>query len=150
MFAVFLIGLLFSDGEDWTELRRFVIRTLHEFGFGKLNIAEQYLGEELDCFIQHFEKLRLTSNSNTVKINSIFRVPQLNIVWRILLGCRLEYGDKEIAKIIHMVEKATETEVGLHPIYAFPWLAHIPGISPLDSVKMSLGKISNYFRVCIE
>lgn len=55
MLSVFL-GVLVTDGQVWTEQRRFVLRHLREFGFGRTNMSE-LIEEEAHHMVDHFKKL---------------------------------------------------------------------------------------------
>ncbi len=126
------------------------MRTLREFGFGELNVAEQYLAEELLYFTEYFERLRSEAEKNTLKINGLLKLPQLNVTWRMLMGSRFDYGDEKLLKLKELVEKAAETTIGLHPFLAFPWVRHVPGVPfPLDPMNTAGAEIQEYFGVII-
>lgn len=52
-----LIGILFSNGESWKEMRRFAISTLKDFGMGK-RLSEHTILEECHFLIQVFESYK--------------------------------------------------------------------------------------------
>ena len=71
-------GLLFSSGEEWKEQRRFVMRSLGEFGFGKKSMDFQ-ISEEAN-------KLRdfLESQCNkTFDFNLSMKTSIVNSLWTI-------------------------------------------------------------------
>jgi len=43
-YTVFVVGLVFTDGPYWQEMRRFTLRNLRYFGFGKTSMEGQIIG----------------------------------------------------------------------------------------------------------
>ncbi len=48
-------GIILSDGPNWTEMRRFTLQTLRDFGFGKGGM-EGMVREEVELFCQHMQE----------------------------------------------------------------------------------------------
>jgi hypothetical protein len=44
-FKIFVVGLIFTDGTYWQELRRFTLRHLRYFGFGKSSMEGMIMEE---------------------------------------------------------------------------------------------------------
>ncbi len=42
---IIFLGVIFSHGPYWRELRRFLLRNLRDFGFGKSSMEDQFLEE---------------------------------------------------------------------------------------------------------
>ena len=45
-----LPGVIFTNGKEWTEQRRFLLKTLRDFGFGKTSM-ENLIIEEVNQFV---------------------------------------------------------------------------------------------------
>ncbi len=59
-------GLLFNDGEAWKSHRRFSLKTLKDFGFGKKSL-ESVLLEEADRMVDFFvEKVSISLTGTSV------------------------------------------------------------------------------------
>ncbi|KAK2577857.1 hypothetical protein KPH14_001120 [Odynerus spinipes] len=56
-------GLILVDGRLWIEQRRFVLRHLREFGFGRNSMAT-IIKEEASKLVEHFEKLILKAHND--------------------------------------------------------------------------------------
>ena len=48
-------GILFPNGDNWKEMRRFALSNLRDYGMGK-KIAEEKILEECQYLIEVFEK----------------------------------------------------------------------------------------------
>jgi len=105
------------------------------------------LSEEVDAFLPHLEKLR-KSKDGWVGVNGLFAIPSLNVSWALVAGERFEYDDKELSILLHLVEKASECEFGLHPVFSFPCLAWIPGLSPLGKFQKCFEAIYAQLEAC--
>lgn len=49
------LGIIFSNGDSWREMRRFALSTLKDFGMGR-RISETKIIEECRCLVEEFEK----------------------------------------------------------------------------------------------
>ena len=88
-------GVLFSDGPIWAEQRRFTLRTLRDFGFGKAKM-EELINEEVEAFTEALKSYR----GEPVDIAGKFNLPILNSLWRITVGQRFDYDDPKLRRIL--------------------------------------------------
>ena len=77
------LGVLFNDSDEYRNQRRFIHRTLKDFGFGKASL-ENILLEEADQIVEHFNGLC----GKPVQPGLIFNVGVLNILWKIVADKR--------------------------------------------------------------
>ncbi|XP_061462982.1 cytochrome P450 2C18-like [Rhineura floridana] len=82
-------GIIFSNGEKWKEIRRFVLTTLRNYGMGKKSIEEriQEEGQRL------LEKLRDTQEK-PFDPTFLLSCALSNIICAIIFGKRFEYDNK--------------------------------------------------------
>ncbi|XP_051995744.1 cytochrome P450 2K1-like isoform X1 [Xyrauchen texanus] len=112
-------GIIFSNGENWKEMRRFALTNLRDFGMGKRGSEEKII-EEIQYLKEEFEKFEGKPFDTTQPVNYAVS----NIISAIVYGSRFEYTDPRFKE---MVDRANENvRVGgsasmmLYSI--FPWL----------------------------
>ena len=88
-------GVVASDGPEWMEQRRFTLRHLRDFGFGK-NTGEELITNEVKEFIQALDK----NVGKPVSINKSFSVAVLNTLWMIMSGVRYDQDDPRLWSIL--------------------------------------------------
>ena len=93
------VGIVANNGEGWSTQRRFGLRTLRDFGFGKHSL-ESSINLEIDDLIEN-----LTSNKGDIKIEGDFNLPIINILWQLVAGCRIRPDDKEGIRMIDLVQQ---------------------------------------------
>ncbi|KDR10510.1 probable cytochrome P450 303a1 isoform X2 [Zootermopsis nevadensis] len=90
-------GVLLTDEDFWQEQRRFVLRHLKEFGFGRHTMAE-LVEEEAGQLVQAFQqKLQGSQNAGVVMpMHNAFGVYVLNTLWSMMAGIRFSHSDLEL------------------------------------------------------
>ena len=115
-------GVVFSSSKTWQEQRRFALRTLRDFGFGKQGM-EELIKEE----VQMFKSLIDHENGKPFDIGGKLNLPILNALWKLTVGERFEYDDP---KLLDICFRLTETlrilvEPRQHLAENYPWLPKI-------------------------
>uniref|UniRef100_A0A673J4U8 Cytochrome P450, family 2, subfamily K, polypeptide 22 n=1 Tax=Sinocyclocheilus rhinocerous TaxID=307959 RepID=A0A673J4U8_9TELE len=112
-------GILFSNGENWREMRRFALSNLRDFGMGKKR-SEQIITEETQYLKEEFEKFEGKPFETTL----LTAMAVSNVISAIIYSTRFEYSN---TKLHHMVKRAYEnmrmtgsTSVQLYNM--FPWI----------------------------
>ncbi|XP_021945308.1 methyl farnesoate epoxidase isoform X2 [Folsomia candida] len=91
------LGLIFGEGESWKNQRRFTLRHLRGFGFGKSSM-ETVIHEEISELI-----MRLKSGPNPVRLDNAFGPPVINVLWVILSGKRSPHDDPDFLRLLHLL-----------------------------------------------
>uniref|UniRef100_A0ACB8GFC9 Uncharacterized protein n=1 Tax=Sphaerodactylus townsendi TaxID=933632 RepID=A0ACB8GFC9_9SAUR len=81
-------GVIFSHGENWKVMRRFMLTTLRDYGMGKRTIEDRII-EECHFLTQTFESYKGKPFESTINMNAAVA----NIIVSIVLGKRFEYED---------------------------------------------------------
>ncbi|NP_001268612.1 cytochrome P450 2C28 precursor [Mesocricetus auratus] len=104
------LGIIFSNGTKWKELRRFSLMTLRNFGMGKRSI-EDCIQEEARCLV---EELRKTNGSPCDPTFFLSCAPS-NVICSVVFHNRFDYNDKNF---LNLMEKLNEN----FEILNSPWL----------------------------
>ena len=96
-------GVTFSQGRYWTEQRRFMLRNLRDFGFGKSEMEDTLL-DEVDKWCNDYSNLvgKPTCLDNTLNLSVI------NALWAILTGEKLSLKDKKLLEMVYLFNKVTK------------------------------------------
>ncbi|XP_052028308.1 cytochrome P450 2C6-like isoform X4 [Apodemus sylvaticus] len=104
------LGIVFSHGNRWKEIRRFTLMTLRNLGMGKRTI-ENRVQEEAQCLV---EELRKTNGSPCDPTFILGCVP-CNIICSIIFQDRFDYKDKDF---LFLMKKLNENV----KILSSPWI----------------------------
>ncbi|XP_692555.2 cytochrome P450 2K1-like isoform X1 [Danio rerio] len=112
-------GILFSNGENWKEMRRFALSNLRDFGMGKRGSEEKII-EEIHHLKGEFDKFEGKPFDTTQPVNYAVS----NIISSIVYGSRFEYTDPQFTE---MVDRANENvrvggSISMWLYDIFPWL----------------------------
>ncbi|KYQ56062.1 hypothetical protein ALC60_05045 [Trachymyrmex zeteki] len=137
------LGLLVVDDKLWVEQRRFVIRHLRDFGFGRTSMVTIIEDEALKL-VEHFKKMltksynyetadarkMITINNDNIgmiiSMHDAFGVTVLNTLWRMMAGRRYDAGDKELTHLQRILTKLLkEIDMIGAPFSQFPLLRFI-------------------------
>jgi len=115
-------GVILSNEEAWVEQRRFTLRTLRDFGFGKTGM-EGMINEEVAMFIEEIKK----TEGEPFDFTSKFNLPILNALWRITAGQRFEYNDPKLLSIVERITLFFQRlgRPSFIFIIAFPWITKL-------------------------
>ena len=90
-------GIILTNGEQWSNQRRFALKNLRDFGFGKQSL-EGVMNYEIDELIDGYR-----SRSGDILISTDFNIPIISILWQIVAGSRITLEDSESVKMVDLV-----------------------------------------------
>lgn len=90
-------GVIFTEGQEWQEQRRFTMRSLRDFGFGKKSL-ESIIQQEICELIENLQKE--CRSGAPISTTNKFNPAVLNAIWTIMMGERFKQDDPELAKAI--------------------------------------------------
>ncbi|XP_052132829.1 methyl farnesoate epoxidase [Frankliniella occidentalis] len=92
-------GLLLTDSDFWLEQRKFVIRHLREFGFGRRGMAGMVQDEAGELVRAFEEKLRASPEGAIAPMHDAFGLYVLNTLWTMLASIRYTPEDTELVTL---------------------------------------------------
>ncbi|XP_047444005.1 cytochrome P450 2J4-like [Mugil cephalus] len=112
-------GLVFSNGNQWKQQRRFALHTLRNFGLGKKTM-ERYIQQECQYLTEAFADQQGKPFNAQHLINNAVS----NIICCLVFGNRYEYNDKQYQYILQIIDDMVELQGSLSvQIYnTVPWL----------------------------
>lgn len=87
-------GIVFNNGHVWEEQRRWSLRKLRDFGFGKSSM-EGIILDEVKEVLDYFREKKGVA----IKIEDRFNIATLNALWTLLTGNRLTQDDPKLANL---------------------------------------------------
>lgn len=95
MYEEHSLGLFTADGERWEVHRRFFLRQLRDFGFGKSSM-ENLILEEVDIVVEKYRKM---CGQPVTGMRDSLRLALVNSIWQILSSQRFDHDDPELLKL---------------------------------------------------
>ncbi|KAL2101316.1 hypothetical protein ACEWY4_003077 [Coilia grayii] len=116
------LGIVFSNGDNWKEMRRFALSNLRDFGMGKKGSEEKII-EETQYLSEVFESFKGKAFDTTQTVN----YAASNIISSIVYGSRFEYGDSRFKDMVHRANENIRLEgsASIHLYNMFPWLGPV-------------------------
>ncbi|XP_073974032.1 probable cytochrome P450 303a1 [Rhodnius prolixus] len=119
-------GLLLTDEEFWMEQRRFVLRHLREFGWGKRTMSE-LVENEAENLVQVFaQQVKANKGAAMIEMSDAFGVNVLNTLWMMMASIRYSREDKELKKLQNLMTELFANIDMVGTLFSqFPFLRHI-------------------------
>ncbi|CAL8112753.1 unnamed protein product [Orchesella dallaii] len=138
-------GILFTEGRQWTEQRKFAIKQLKDLGYARASVETTIHAEINDFLIKIREDC-----DNPISLGTKFHAPLLSILWSLIVGERESNG--EIAMLFKVCTEIIEKNNGLASICMFmPWCAKMfPKLSGFEDVNKQLGPLWGFLSNYIE
>ncbi len=102
-FIIFVVGLVNSQGELWEAHRRFTLRQLRDFGFGK-NTMEMLIMDEVHDLLATLGKTEAAPISG---IKELFSLAVVNSLWTVVSGKRYNQDDPNLRAISSSLNRYT-------------------------------------------
>ncbi|NWJ00646.1 CP2CN protein, partial [Crypturellus undulatus] len=97
------LGIVFSNNEEWLQVRRFALTTLRNFGMGKRSIEER-IQEEAEHLLEEITK----TNRMPFDPTSILSCAVSNVICSIVFGNRYDYRDKKFLSLMKNINNIFE------------------------------------------
>ncbi|XP_068255769.1 cytochrome P450 2C18 isoform X3 [Nyctibius grandis] len=97
------LGIVFSNNEQWLQVRRFALTTLRNFGMGKRSIEER-IQEETEYLLEEINKTKGTPFDPTFMLSCAVS----NVICSIVFGKRYDYKDKKFLALMNNMNNIFE------------------------------------------
>nr|XP_048308726.1 cytochrome P450 2C25 isoform X3 [Myodes glareolus] len=104
------LGIIFSNGNRWKEIRRFTLTTLRNLGMGKRNLEDR-VQEEAQCLVEELRK----TNGSPCDPTFILSCAPCNVICSTVFQNRFDYKDQDF---LILMEKVNENV----RILSSPWM----------------------------
>ncbi|XP_056419485.1 uncharacterized protein LOC130360954 [Hyla sarda] len=91
-------GVIFSNGHNWKNMRRFTLSALRDLGMGKRSVEDK-ITEESNCLVETFKSYKGEPFDSTMVMNAAVS----NIIISLLLGHRFEYDDPKLHRLLVII-----------------------------------------------
>lgn len=142
-------GLVMTDEDIWKDQRRFTMRHLKEFGFGRRGMGE-FIMTESEHLVDDMRKKCAINNNNSavVQMHDFFGIYILNTLWSMMAGIRYTSEDAELKELQNILFELFSSIDMVGAVFShFPWLRHIApemsGYKQFLSMHQSLWKFLN-------
>ncbi|ODN05797.1 Cytochrome P450 2J5 [Orchesella cincta] len=116
------LGVVNSEGQLWETHRRFTLRQLRDFGFGK-NTMEMLIMDEVNDFA---ERIKNAKGAPVGEIKKLLSLAVVNSLWTIVSGKRYSQDDANLKAISNSLDRALSASADTGGIVFFmPWLRYI-------------------------
>ena len=93
-------GVIFTQGKFWTEQRRFTLRVLKDFGFGKASMEDTIM-DEVEKLCDEVRKFAGKPFNLQRRVN----ISVLNALWSLLVGEKFQLHDPKLLEIVEVMDK---------------------------------------------
>lgn len=141
-----------TDEEFWQEQKRFVLRHLREFGFGRQtmsSISEDETAELVSTFEQKMVKNGIKGME--VEMSEAFNVSVLNTLWLMLAGTRYNPEEKQLKNLQSLLTELFASIDMVGCLFShFPVLQYVaPETSGYKKFMQIHVELWNFLWVCI-
>lgn len=134
-------------------MRRFSMRTLRDFGYGKQTSMQLVMDEEVKSLLakvdQCVQDAKTQGKDALLPVKHLFTMPVLNILWSMVSNVRTTQDDAKLRRLIVLVDNlARANPIGGNIQAIFPFLRHIaPEWTGYNFAKRCHLELQEYFRV---
>ncbi|XP_021967566.2 cytochrome P450 2J6 [Folsomia candida] len=136
-----LHGIINTEGKPWEDLRRFTLRQLRDFGFGK-NTMEAFIMDEV---MEVLDWMKSVEEESIPDIKSKITVAVVNSLWMVISGHRYKHDDPKIldlSKELTVVLEEAASSGGI--AFFWPWVEKL-GFQGFTAYRNYQEKMRNLF-----
>ncbi|XP_032664141.1 methyl farnesoate epoxidase-like [Odontomachus brunneus] len=138
-------GVIFTDSDVWREQRRFTLKTLKQFGFGKITMEDLILKNAVALT----NAIGSLATSGPIKnLHNITSIAVLNSLWTLVAGSSFDLDNPrlmEILSILNDIVRSSNITGGI--LNHLPFLRHIlPGLTGFTLLNQKMARILQFLR----
>ncbi|KAF4523114.1 hypothetical protein B566_EDAN003128 [Ephemera danica] len=143
------MGVFFTNGPFWREQRRFTLRHLRDFGFGRRSMVI-LIHEEARALINTINAA-ISDPDNDFDLLPLLPLLSINVLWTIMAGKRHDLDDSEFQKLTRSVLNFFRDGNPINPVRISPFLQKIPIINAAYKRQLACMKeIKEYIQKTID
>ncbi|XP_033067541.1 cytochrome P450 2C18 isoform X2 [Trachypithecus francoisi] len=127
------LGILFSNGKRWKEIRRFSLMILRNFGMGKRSIEDR-VQEEALCLVEELRK----TNASPCDPTFILGCAPCNVICSVIFHNRFDYKDQ---RFLNLMEKFNENL----RILSSPWIQEKHNLQSEFTIESLIATVTDMF-----
>ncbi|XP_052569399.1 cytochrome P450 2C25-like isoform X3 [Peromyscus californicus insignis] len=132
------LGIIFSNGSRWKEIRRFSLMTLRNLGMGKRTIEDR-VQEEAQCLVEELRKAKGSPCDPTF----ILSCAPCNVICSIIFQNRFDYKDQDFLNLMKKMDENVR-------ILSSPWLQENHNQQSEYTLEHLVTTVSNLFAAGTE
>ena len=137
-----------SEGPFWEAHRRFLLRQLRDFGFGKSGMQNLIMHEVVELIYS----IKSKKGEPLTNIRATMRIAMVNSLFTILLSKRFEHDDPEVLDFLHKITDSFEDVFKKGALLMFaPWLGKVlPEMSGAKAMTEMMNNNRDRFTAFVE
>uniref|UniRef100_A0A8D0P5T0 unspecific monooxygenase n=1 Tax=Sus scrofa TaxID=9823 RepID=A0A8D0P5T0_PIG len=132
------LGIIFSNGKKWKEIRRFSLMTLRNLGMGKRSIEDR-IQEEACCLVEELRK----TNASPCDPTFILDCAPCNVICSIIFQNRFDYTDQDFLTLLEKFHENLN-------ILSSPWIQEKHNQQSEYTIENLIATVSDMFSAGAE
>ncbi|XP_063448879.1 cytochrome P450 2C15-like [Mytilus trossulus] len=113
-------GIVFANGDEWKDRRKFALQAMRDFGVGKTSLEEKVL-EEMQNIAEDLEKAK---GAEITDVKTMMLKASCNVIHSLIFGYRYKHDNESLHKLIKTIDEIFSgpgplTATGIFPILNF-------------------------------